>query len=117
MFNFGAHSKESKKTYPDSYYELAPQLRKTGEDDTGGSDVCNSGVAWVRQNDQSGGRERDRGDFVYVLFMFFMEFTAQGGQYQEYLVTALLHINPKRILSTKHKGCRWICNTQSRTQE
>ena len=26
-----------------------------------------------------------------------MEFTTQGGPYQVYLITALLHINPKRI--------------------
>ena len=40
----------------------------TGGDETGGSDVCDLGIAWVRHYDQPGGRERGG------LFMFFYLF-------------------------------------------
>jgi len=33
----------------------------------------------------------------YVMLCMYLEFTTQGGLYQLYLITALLHINPKRI--------------------
>ena len=35
--------------------------------------------------------------YFYVMLFMYLEFTTQGGPFQVHLISALLHINPKRI--------------------
>jgi hypothetical protein len=53
-------------------------------------------TALAGSNERERVRERDMGVCFFSLFIF-MEFTTQGGPFQVFLISALLHTNPKRI--------------------
>ena len=54
-----------------------------------------------REGEREGGRH---GCDLFVYFYVVLEFAAQGGPFQVHLITALLHIKPKRIKEHANYG-------------